>query len=202
MSGVFLEAFVDPGGRPGPLFFGCTVCQPRAGAGAEVEAEATGARAGPGVEAGVEVEVGAGAGADTVVGAGRGCVVRSWKWVGRSLYASFAASFLFFLSGHSGDQDMCLPAQGIHRNLIILFIKKKKFIINFLFICFDFSLSRSVLNSSNALCLELGLYASLPKHISPTQRGDYGGYSWTGWNGLRRVWRRRTRMNLSLLEAS
>ena len=41
MSGVFLEAFVDPGGCPGPLFFSCTVCQPRARAGAEVEAEAT-----------------------------------------------------------------------------------------------------------------------------------------------------------------
>jgi hypothetical protein len=105
-----LEAFVDPGGRPRPLFFGCSACQPRAGAGAEVEAEATGARAraGAGVEARVEVEV----------GAGRGCVVRSWKWVGRLLYASFAASFLFFLSGHSGDQDMCLPAQGIRLNFV------------------------------------------------------------------------------------
>jgi hypothetical protein len=113
---------VDPGGRPGPLFFGCTVCQPRARARAEVEAEAigagAGAGAGAGVEAGVEVEVRARASVNTVVGAGRGCAVRSWKWVGRLLYASFAASFLFFLSGHSGDQDMCLPAQGIHRNFI------------------------------------------------------------------------------------
>jgi len=88
---------VDPGGRPGPLFFGCTVCQSGSGARAGVGAEATGvrARAGAGVEARVEVEV----------GAGRGCVVRSWKWVGRLLYASFAASFLFFLSGQSRDQD-------------------------------------------------------------------------------------------------
>jgi hypothetical protein len=120
MSGVFLEAFVDPGGRPGPLFFGCTVCQPRARARAEVEAEATGvgARAGAGVKARVEVEVGARTGADTVIGASRGCVLQSWKWVGRLLYASFAASFLFFLSGHSGDQDMCSPVQGIHRNFV------------------------------------------------------------------------------------
>jgi hypothetical protein len=109
---VFLDAFVDPRGRP--TFLG-TVCQlsgmlkVAGGAGAEAGAGAGAAEAGA-IEAGA---VGAGATVG-VGGAGYGCAVRSWKWVGRLLYAIRASSFFFFLSGQSGDQDGCFPAQGMH----------------------------------------------------------------------------------------
>jgi hypothetical protein len=46
-------------------------------------------------------------------GTGYRCAIRSWKWVGRLLYAIQASSF-FFLSGQSGDQDGCFPVQGMH----------------------------------------------------------------------------------------
>ena len=53
MSVVFLEAFVDPGGCPRPLFFGRTVCQSIAAAGALARA---------GVVAKVVAKAGAGTG--------------------------------------------------------------------------------------------------------------------------------------------
>src|ERR1700730_11139917 len=120
MSLVPFDAFVVPGGLPGPLlrFPGGPA------SGLVVRREPTCVHWLPGTSASSST-VGGGGGLALVAGAGAesntkvrcvrtGSSAPIWYRTRRWLYTSWAAAVCFFLSGHSLAQDWCFPRQLTH----------------------------------------------------------------------------------------